>query len=312
MAENNLNAVKSENGGDASSNKYKVLIVDDDSMLADMLGVVLSLEGHKCEVAHNGVEALDTIYKKSFDAVITDIMMPEMDGITLTKKITQLYPDLPIMVMTALIDEYSANDAVDAGASDFINKPFSNRELSLRFNMMMYNYEILCHALRDPLTNTFNRRKFSRELKKEIGRVLRYERPLSLIMLDIDFFKQINDKYGHQAGDYVLQEITRLVNKYVRKTDVLARYGGEEFVVLMPETDINGAKYLAEKLRHIIEIHNFENIEQITCSFGVAEYSSSEDEYDFIRRVDMALYAAKNGGRNKVEINPKNNHNSLK
>lgn len=295
----------SENASAVSSNKYKVLIVDDDAMLADMLGIVLSLEGHECEVAHNGVEALDFIYKKSFDAVITDIMMPEMDGITLTRKLTQLYPDLPIMVMTALIDEYSANDAIVAGASEFINKPFSNKELSLRFNMMMYNYEVRCRALRDPLTNIFNRRKFSRELKKEMGRALRYERPLSLIMFDIDFFKQINDQFGHQSGDYVLQEIVRLVNNHIRKTDIFARYGGEEFVVLMPETDINGARYLAEKIRQIIEHHKFEKVEQATCSFGIAEYTSSEDEYDFIRRVDMALYEAKNTGKNKVVVNLK-------
>lgn len=281
---------------------YKILIVDDENTVKHLLAELLSSEGHKCETASDGVEAIDKVAAGKFDAVVTDIAMPEMDGITLTMELSKSYPDLPIMVMTAFTNEYSAKEAVEAGASDFIGKPFSPEEFLLRFHKMMSVNEIIFLSKTDHLTGVFNRKKFVDELRREIERTVRYGQKLSIVMFDIDRFKDVNDNYGHQVGDYVLKEIARVTERNIRKIDIFARYGGEEFIILMPSTDIEGARNLAEKLRMKIEAHKFGHLGRITCSFGVSEYALNEDEENFIRRADVALYAAKNRGRNRVEI----------
>ncbi len=155
-------------------------------------------------------------------------------------------------------------------------------------------------SIKDPLTKIFNRKKFFDELDKEIERADRYERKLSLIMFDIDHFKDVNDNHGHQAGDYVLQELTGIVENNIRKTDVFARYGGEEFIIMSPEINLESAFEIAEKLRDAIEKKNFENIGAITCSFGVAEHEAGEDSDVLVRKVDNALYESKSSGRNRV------------
>jgi two-component system cell cycle response regulator len=280
---------------------YKVLIVDDDPLSQKLVFALLSSKGHACDIASDGLEALAKMGSRSYDAVITDIVMPNMDGIVLTKKISKKYPLMPVMVMTAFAEEHTAQMAMDAGASDFINKPFAGEEFLLRFQKMMKDHETLRLAVKDPLTDIFNRRQFNVDLQREVERSSRYGRKLSVVMLDIDRFKHVNDVYGHQAGDVVLQEIARLAEQHIRKIDIFARYGGEEFCILMPETDISGAVNLAEKLRQIIEGYEFPQAKHITASLGVSEYSRGEDVYDFIKRADDALYNAKKKGRNRVE-----------
>ncbi|MBF0344903.1 MAG: diguanylate cyclase [Nitrospirae bacterium] len=157
-------------------------------------------------------------------------------------------------------------------------------------------------ACKDPLTSIYNRKKFEDELNKEIERVARYKSQLSIIIFDIDHFKQINDRYGHQVGDYILQELTALVDIHIRNTDIFARYGGEEFVVLTPETSLEGARELAEKLREKIDKYLFNHVEHVTCSFGVSEFVLDESAYIFIKKADYALYIAKNKGRNRVKV----------
>lgn len=152
----------------------------------------------------------------------------------------------------------------------------------------------------DSLTKIYNRMKFTNSLNEEINRAIRYGHSLSIIMFDIDFFKKVNDNYGHDVGDSVLIEISFLVKDNVRKIDVFARWGGEEFIVLLPETEIKGACILAEKLRSSIENHSFSTVKKITSSFGVSELTNEDDYSSFTKRVDEALYIAKNNGRNKV------------
>ncbi|KJR41793.1 response regulator receiver modulated diguanylate cyclase [Candidatus Magnetoovum chiemensis] len=155
-------------------------------------------------------------------------------------------------------------------------------------------------SIKDPLTNVYNRKKFNDEVQKEIERSIRYNNKLSLIFFDIDHFKKINDTCGHQLGDYVLQELTKVASENLRKVDVLARYGGEEFVVLTPGIALEGAKETAEKIRQKIETHRFNNVGKVTCSFGVTEYMPKEDACSFIKKADYALYISKNKGRNMV------------
>ena len=139
-------------------------------------------------------------------------------------------------------------------------------------------------------------------MQNEIQRAKRYKRPLSLIIFDIDHFKKINDTYGHKVGDEVLKALSKLIKKNIRKIDFAARWGGEEFVILAPETNVEGAKKLAEKLRQAVETYKFPTVGKVTISLGVAQLEPDEKPEDFIVRADMALYKAKEGGRNRVEI----------
>ena len=157
-------------------------------------------------------------------------------------------------------------------------------------------------ATTDKLTGTYNRTKFKEIIEREIERVRRYNQPLSLIIFDIDHFKGVNDKYGHNAGDSVLKTITDLVKENIRKMDYLVRWGGEEFIVLSSETRLDKANALAERIREVTESYRFENVGKVTLSLGVTEFKESDTEDSFIRRADDAMYEAKNKGRNRVEV----------
>lgn len=159
-------------------------------------------------------------------------------------------------------------------------------------------------ATTDELTNAFNRRKFDQLIEAEVTRGTRYSTPLSLLMLDIDHFKRVNDTFGHEAGDAVLVAIAALVRSQIRAADSLARWGGEEFVVLMPTVDALGAAALAERIRAGVASHDFGPVGQVTISLGVAQYCAGETSDQLFARVDAALYRAKDSGRNRVESAP--------
>lgn len=168
-------------------------------------------------------------------------------------------------------------------------------------------YETLYQlAVRDGLTEIFNKRKFDEELEREFQRASRYERPLALILFDLDHFKEVNDSHGHLCGDHVLKEITRLVGEHLRPEQTFARVGGEEFAILSPESDSEGAVRLAEKLRRRIagSHHRFAGVEvTVTCSFGVAaRHSGARTAASLYQAADRALYSAKNAGRDRTVV----------
>lgn len=156
-------------------------------------------------------------------------------------------------------------------------------------------------AMVDPLTGVANRKKFLEELDRELYRVQRYTRPLTLMLFDIDGFSEINERYGRQVGDSIIKEIAELVRQNIRVVDTFARYGGEEFVILAPETDLRGGFNLADKIRQKIEKENFTHVGRVTCSFGVTEYVLLQSKELIIKTADDALYMAKSKGRNRVE-----------
>ena len=158
-------------------------------------------------------------------------------------------------------------------------------------------------AQTDNLTGTFNRNKFDEALSFEIQKAKAEGNSLSVILLDIDRFKNINDTYGHQAGDYVLKEIVDIITPSLKRLDIFARWGGEEFIILTPNTDVEGGRILAEKIRVQLEKNIFNEVGYVTSSFGVAQYHSSDSVDSLIERADRALYKAKKNGRNRVEIN---------
>ncbi len=162
------------------------------------------------------------------------------------------------------------------------------------------NKELEYHASRDALTGAHNRMKFDSVLEAEINRCGRYDRAMALAMLDIDYFKAINDRHGHAAGDSVLREFVALITAHIRECDVFARWGGEEFMILFPEATLEETRVVTEKLREKIESHTFETIGNITCSFGVTQLLRDDGIQSLNKRVDDALYEAKRDGRNKV------------
>lgn len=156
-------------------------------------------------------------------------------------------------------------------------------------------------SVTDPLTSIYNRRKFNELLNREVERSKRYKTGLSIIMCDIDHFKKINDTFGHDVGDNALKVFSNKINENIREVDMFARWGGEEFMILMPNVNIEGASSLAEKLRRIIEATEVKKITSFTASFGVTDLNEDDTTESFIKRVDEAMYKAKESGRNKVE-----------
>ncbi len=178
----------------------------------------------------------------------------------------------------------------------------SRKDSELQRLIEKRTHELEQLSVTDQLTKLYNRRKIDKILATEIEQARRYDHSFSLILIDIDHFKKINDNYGHQSGDHVLQAISKLFLSNIRKTDMVGRWGGEEFLIISLEKDLNKVLIFVEKLRKAVENHHFDVVEKITCSFGVAHYTSGDTVDSLLSRTDVALYKAKNAGRNCVKI----------
>ena len=178
---------------------------------------------------------------------------------------------------------------------------FLNRVIFPKIMKLEHNLEIL--ASTDSLTNIYNRSKYDEIITREIERANRYKRFLSMILFDVDVFKKINDTYGHLVGDQVLKTLVSLTKEQMRGTDCLIRWGGDEFILILPETNLEGAKGLAERIRDFTARHKFDDIETLTVSLGVTHFCTGDTEHILFKRADEALYQAKINGGNRVEIN---------
>jgi two-component system cell cycle response regulator len=298
----------------------RILIVEDDLAVRDSLAEFVTMAGFDCQVASNAEEAFDILKTSIFQIVVTDIMMPGMDGLELTEIIKKDY-DIDVIVMTGYSRQYSYQEAIGKGASDFVFKPlryqelllrltkvFKERELRLERNRMMADLQQL--AITDSLTQLYNSRHFFAQLKMEIERANRYGHSLALLLLDIDFFKNFNDTYGHMEGDKVLSTIGQMIKTCLRTMDTAYRYGGEEFTIILPYTDGDEARTVANRIQYALEFITFcpcpDQSIQITLSIGVTEYSQGEELAAFVSRSDRAMYAAKERGRNRVSFLPPN------
>lgn len=305
-----------------SNVNFPILIAEDDAVTRMLLKKTLIKEGHEVVSVENGRKAFDLFEKSFFPIVLTDWMMPEMDGLELCRVIRQ--KENPGYVFIVLLTGQDSQDDIitglKAGADEYLTKPFNRAELIARLNtgrrfleqeraLRKANEEIRILSITDPLTGCSNRGCLNTRLPQEILRAARYHRPLSIVMCDIDHFKKVNDTYGHQPGDMVLKEFSKRINDSIRdNVDMLARYGGEEFLVTLPETDLDGALNMAERLRRVISEKKFaigtKKI-KITASFGVAGFDSdnagSQISFDtLINLADKCLYRAKTDGRNRV------------
>jgi len=279
---------------------YKILVVDDDEPMRKLIVSLLSPRGHQCVTANNGREALDKIMETKFDALITDIAMPEMDGITLTKELSKHYQSLPVMVMTGYTEEYSAETVIASGAREFIKKPFSISEFPIRFDIMMRDHKVeealLALSLIDELTGLYNRRRFFVLTEQYLKLCARTKKKLLLLFIDMDNLKWINDHHGHNQGDQALIDLANILKKTFRESDIVARIGGDEFVVLSESTDENGEIVLT-RLYENIKDYNAKRSRRYTLSISVGttqfdpKNPISIDE--LLSKADALMYAQK-------------------
>jgi diguanylate cyclase (GGDEF)-like protein len=299
-----------------------ILIIDDSETIREQ--IVRTLEEvalfERIHQAGDGIEAFKILLEKKIDLVLCDLEMPRLDGTKLLGMIAtrEELRDIPVIMLTGREDRESKIKLLGQGASDYITKPFDAGELvarvkvhlkikSLQDELKQSNEMLKQLSNTDPLTQLYNRRYMMGMLEKERQRAVRKGTRLSLVILDIDHFKQVNDRYGHLQGDQVLVAVAKLAAISMRAYDITARYGGEEFVVVMPETAHADALTVAERLRLRIQAHAFTGPLKglkTTVSIGVATFGEDATAIstieDLIREADEALYRAKAGGRNRV------------
>ena len=295
--------------------RQRILIVEDVQLNAQILLNLLRDE-YDLRVASNGLEALAMVKEQMPDLILLDIVMPEMDGYEVCAEL-QGNPntrDIPILFLTALEGDQNEAYGIELGAMDYIRKPFNVPvvKAKIRNHLELKRYkDILKRDSRvDGLTRIPNRRRFDEAYSEECSRAARNKTPLAVLMMDLDLFKAYNDTYGHLQGDDVLKLVAKtLYNTLHRPGDLIARWGGEEFVALLPETDLDGACQVAERLRlavFALQIpHEASSFDQyLTISVGVA----SSDDHDYksycnlLQKADEAVYRAKSNGRDTVAV----------
>ncbi len=294
--------------------RRRILVVDDElqarEVLADMLGAL----GFETGSAADSREAIAALRHEHYDLVLTDFLMPGMDGVELVNEIKTMIPDLPVLVITGHSSVQTAVESVRAGAFDYIEKPVSLETLQVRVQRALEYADLVAssaeykrRATVDALTGLYNFGCFQEYLHREIERARRYDYPVSVLMIDMDHLKIYNDAHGHTAGNRVLMRLGELVRANTRSADVACRFGGEEFAIILPHTGKKEAYLLCDRLRAIIEQAPFEGEDvmptgRLTVSSGVATFPDDADDAEvLVERADKALYAAKRNGRNLVE-----------
>jgi diguanylate cyclase (GGDEF)-like protein len=307
----------------ATDGRPPILIVEDSRTSLAVLSRGLS-DQYTLLSAGDGEEAWEKLTTDArIELVVTDIQMPRLSGQQLLARIRKSddphISSLPVIVMTAASDNAEKNLAFTNGANDFLNKPVDPLELQARVNvhyrlartireLETNRKQLADQATTDPLTRLRNRRAFYDQSAQALENARRYRKPMSVVVIDIDFFKKINDTHGHQAGDAVLQAVANKLTEMMRAGDTVARFGGEEFAVLLPETNRLGTAVLAERLRQALEKMpiSYEGRDiPVTASLGVATQEADQvDTIDELLNIaDRRLYMAKNSGRNRIVVN---------
>jgi diguanylate cyclase (GGDEF)-like protein len=290
-----------------------ILIVDD---LPSNIEILAGLLGEEYEIlfATSGEEALEIAHRQIPDLILLDVVMPEMDGYTVCARLKEdeVTRDIPVIFVTGKDQDEDESKGLIAGGIDYITKPIRPAIVTARIRnhleLKRSRDSLKILAAIDGLTGIANRRRFDEVLAKEWLRAKRNQSPLSLLLMDIDFFKAFNDHYGHLAGDDCLRRLAPGLLKATRRpADLVARYGGEEFALLMPDTDADGCIYIAnlvqENLKLINIPHAFSNAaDHVTLSIGAATMIPKDEQtpFDLIKSADELLYLAKHNGRNQI------------
>ncbi|WKJ92512.1 diguanylate cyclase [Methylomonas montana] len=306
----------------------KILVVDDSAAIRQLVTGCLTQLGHDVAYAENGAESLQYVADNDVDLILMDVEMPYLSGIEATKAIRELKKAdwFPIIFLTVYDDDESFVNGILAGGDAYLPKPIN--PLRLQFTVIAMeriyvmrqklqntqqelqsaNRELERLSLRDQLTGLGNRRHFDSHLTMQFALSRRNKAPLSLIICDVDHFKTYNDTYGHQQGDACLVEVAKTINEQLARTsDLICRYGGEEFIAILPETPLNEARALAEKIRQAVSDKDisstYTETGRVSLSLGVATYVGQYKTAQLlIEAADAALYKAKQNGRNRVEI----------
>ena len=298
----------------------KILIVEDELIFRRMVKKYLLEAGYDVVEAEDGQSAWELFQREPFQLVITDWMMPRLSGPELVEKIRASAQKnyTYIIMLTAMDDKDNVVLGLESGADEYLTKPFNSRELVARVasgmrilrleeQLMQAHQQMEILAMRDGLTGLLNRRATEEYAEAEFNLTLRKERVLSVIMLDIDHFKSVNDRFGHKFGDHALQQVAKILKEDLRTYDRIGRWGGEEFVLILPDTQLMDAATVAERVRARtaemeISLENGETF-SVHISLGVActtgRFSSLTKLID---AADQALYQAKQTGRNRVCI----------
>ena len=286
--------------------KQKILIIDDNSQNIQVAANILKDDNTTIFATTSGSNGLEIAKLKQPNLILLDIQMPERDGFEICKLIKneELTKHIPIVFMTAKTDEKSIESAYTAGGVDYITKPIRKAELLARVKTQLQLSQLIIALKKtsytDGLTKLYNHNKIFELLDLEIIRAKRYKSTLSILMLDIDYFKKVNDEYGHQTGDVVLEQIAQEISKNIRTVDIAGRYGGEEFLVIFPGISKEEAFIVADRISKSIENLQLKENLKVTISGGIAEYKN-EMLLNLIETADINLYKAKNKGRNRIE-----------
>ena len=295
-----------------------ILVADDDRITRELLAGLLRGHGFRVEQVADGQELVDRIGKGGIDLVLTDIIMPRLSGLEACRIVKSMTHEafLPILLVTVKSDIDSKVAGLKLGADDYVTKPFDEKELIARVHAMLRikrmhdtvqatKKELEELAVHDELTGLYNYRYLQGRLTEEFKRAERYHDPLSCTMLDIDHFKDINDKHGHVFGDTVLRQVAEILKGAVREVDVVARYGGEEFLLLLPSTHFNGSLTVAERIWQSIAAREFGSgttSARLTVSMGISFFPSRDVKTrdELLKFADQALYQAKREGRSRI------------
>ncbi len=296
--------------------KRIIMVVDDSLTVRMQIKDLLEEEGYKVILAKDGETCLDQLKAELPDIILLDIVMPGINGLEVCKIIRDdcSLKNISILILTTVSDTQNIVAGLNMGADDYVTKPFIIEELNARITSIIrtksLQEELRILSITDPLTGCYNRSYLNEHLTTEIKRARRYKHALSMILCDIDFFKKVNDTYGHQAGDHVLKELIICIKKLFRdKIDWISRYGGEEFIIILPETDNIGGRSFAEKVRAAVSLMKINLADNrkisITASFGAVSFTPDTPEKKItpelmIKEADKCLYQAKAEGRNRV------------
>lgn len=302
-----------------SEKGFTVLIVDDDASIRRLVTHFLKKDGYEVVETTTAAEARNLLGTIKWDLAVLDRRLPDADGAVLAKEIrsdSAFQAANYIIMLTAETDQAHKIEGLDLGADDYVSKPFQYGELlarvragkrivDLQKQLIEANKKLEILSVTDGLTQLFNHRHFQDELARAFENSTRYERPLSLAIIDLDFFKKVNDTYGHATGDVVLKHVSAIFKESSRTSDVAARYGGEEFAVMMPETTLEDAISFAEKIRTRIEaepVPTDQGPVPVTVSIGVSTVPHPRIQHpkQLIEDADKSLYRAKKNGRNQV------------